>query len=204
MRDAVRRGARRDARRRCRGEARTRVADRTSVQPRRVRERGPRPARRRGRRRRAPAERWRRLRLRQHRGGAHDLAIVARALSHGGAARRGHGSRQSRRRADGRFVRDAVRVDAGQAPRRHAARHARRHASSSHVPGGRRVRVVGPAARRVDEGYVGVEGHDAPHEFLILVDGKTVYLRGDRRPGRSTSSASREGFNVAQPSSTSA
>ena len=51
--------------------------------------------------------------------------------------------------------------------------------------GGTKVRHTFPAdgeyvlsgrlVRGVEEGYHGIEGHDRPHEFLILVDGKTVY-----------------------------
>ena len=33
----------------------------------------------------------------------------------------------------------------------------------------------GRLVRGVEEGLFGVEGHDRPHEFLILVDGKTVF-----------------------------
>jgi hypothetical protein len=51
--------------------------------------------------------------------------------------------------------------------------------------GGTKVRHTFPAdgeyvlsgrlVRGVEEGLFGVEGHDRPHEFLILLDGKTVY-----------------------------
>jgi hypothetical protein len=51
--------------------------------------------------------------------------------------------------------------------------------------GGIRVRHTFPAdgeyvfsgrlVRGVEEGLFGVEGHDRPHEFLVLVDGKTVF-----------------------------
>ena len=51
--------------------------------------------------------------------------------------------------------------------------------------GGTRVRHTFPAdgeyvlsgrlVRGVEEGLFGLEGHDRPHQFLILVDGKTVY-----------------------------
>ena len=58
--------------------------------------------------------------------------------------------------------------------------------------GGTRVRHTFPAdgeyvfsgrlVRGVEEGLFGVEGHDRPHEFLIIVDGKTVFsARGRRR-----------------------
>jgi len=33
----------------------------------------------------------------------------------------------------------------------------------------------GRLVRGVEEGYHGLEGHDRPHEFLVLVDGQTVY-----------------------------
>src|SRR5690606_12907821 len=33
----------------------------------------------------------------------------------------------------------------------------------------------GRLIRGVEEGLFGVEGHDIPHEFLVLVDGNTVY-----------------------------
>ena len=35
--------------------------------------------------------------------------------------------------------------------------------------------LSGRLVRGVEEGYHGIEGHDRPHEFLILVDGKTVF-----------------------------
>ncbi|HLF12209.1 MAG TPA: DUF1592 domain-containing protein [Gammaproteobacteria bacterium] len=35
--------------------------------------------------------------------------------------------------------------------------------------------LSGRLVRGVEEGYFGIEGHDRPHEFLILVDGKTVF-----------------------------
>ncbi|HEY9183564.1 MAG TPA: DUF1587 domain-containing protein, partial [Gammaproteobacteria bacterium] len=51
--------------------------------------------------------------------------------------------------------------------------------------GGTRVRHTFPAdgeyvfagrlVRGVEEGLFGIEGHDRPHEFLVLVDGKVVY-----------------------------
>jgi hypothetical protein len=33
----------------------------------------------------------------------------------------------------------------------------------------------GRLIRGVEEGYFGIEGHDIPHEFLVLVDGETVF-----------------------------
>ena len=35
--------------------------------------------------------------------------------------------------------------------------------------------LSGRLVRGVEEGYHGIEGHDRPHEFLVLVDGKTVF-----------------------------
>ncbi len=35
--------------------------------------------------------------------------------------------------------------------------------------------LSGRLVRGVEEGYHGLEGHDRPHDFLILVDGETVY-----------------------------
>jgi len=51
--------------------------------------------------------------------------------------------------------------------------------------------------RGVEEGLFGVEGHDRPHEFLVLVDGTTVYsseIAGKEDHEVSVS----EGFNTAQ------
>ena len=55
----------------------------------------------------------------------------------------------------------------------------------------------GRLVRGVEEGLFGVEGHDRPHEFLILVDGKTVYsaeIGGAELHELSVA----EGINVAQ------
>ncbi len=55
----------------------------------------------------------------------------------------------------------------------------------------------GRLVRGVEEGLFGVEGHDRPHEFLILVDGNTVYsaeVGGAELHELSVS----EGINVAQ------
>jgi uncharacterized protein DUF1592/uncharacterized protein DUF1588/uncharacterized protein DUF1587/uncharacterized protein DUF1585/uncharacterized protein DUF1595 len=73
--------------------------------------------------------------------------------------------------------------------------------------GGTKVHHVFPAdgeyvfsgrlVRGVEEGLFGVEGHDRPHEFLVLVDGKTVYsseIAGKEDHELSVS----EGFNAAQ------
>ena len=35
--------------------------------------------------------------------------------------------------------------------------------------------LSGRLVRGVEEGYHGVEGHDRPHEFLVLVDGEVVH-----------------------------
>jgi hypothetical protein len=42
-------------------------------------------------------------------------------------------------------------------------------------PGDAEYVFSGRLVRGVEEGYFGIEGHDRPHEFLILVDGKTVF-----------------------------
>jgi hypothetical protein len=73
--------------------------------------------------------------------------------------------------------------------------------------GGTKVQHVFPAdgeyvlsgrlVRGVEEGLFGVEGHDRPHEFLILVDGKTVHsaeIAGKEDHELSVA----EGFNAAQ------
>ena len=55
----------------------------------------------------------------------------------------------------------------------------------------------GRLVRGVEEGLFGVEGHDRPHEFLILVDGKTVWsaeIGGAELHELSVA----EGFNAAQ------
>jgi hypothetical protein len=59
--------------------------------------------------------------------------------------------------------------------------------------------LSGRLVRGVEEGLFGVEGHDRPHEFLILVDGKTVYsaeVGGAELHELSVA----EGINVAQDS----
>jgi hypothetical protein len=35
--------------------------------------------------------------------------------------------------------------------------------------------LAGRLIRGVEEGLFGIEGHDIPHEFLVLVDGEQVY-----------------------------
>jgi Protein of unknown function (DUF1592)/Protein of unknown function (DUF1588)/Protein of unknown function (DUF1587)/Protein of unknown function (DUF1585)/Protein of unknown function (DUF1595) len=73
--------------------------------------------------------------------------------------------------------------------------------------GGTKVRHIFPAdgeyvlsgrlVRGVEEGLFGVEGHDRPHEFLILVDGQTVY--SSEIAGKEDHELSvAEGFNAAQ------
>jgi hypothetical protein len=73
--------------------------------------------------------------------------------------------------------------------------------------GGTKVRHTFPAdgeyvlsgrlVRGVEEGLFGVEGHDRPHEFLVLVDGKTVY--SSEIAGKEDHELSvAEGFNAAQ------
>jgi hypothetical protein len=57
--------------------------------------------------------------------------------------------------------------------------------------------LSGRLYRGVEEGLFGIEGHDRPHEFLILVDGKTVYsaeIAGKEDHELSVA----EGINVAQ------
>ena len=57
----------------------------------------------------------------------------------------------------------------------------------------------GRLVRGVEEGLFGVEGHDRPHEFLVLVDGKTVFsaeVGGAELHELSVA----EGINVAQDS----
>jgi hypothetical protein len=55
----------------------------------------------------------------------------------------------------------------------------------------------GRLVRGVEEGLFGVEGHDRPHEFLVLVDGKTVH--STEIAGKEDHEVSvAEGFNVAQ------
>jgi hypothetical protein len=57
--------------------------------------------------------------------------------------------------------------------------------------------LSGRLVRGVEEGLFGVEGHDRPHEFLVLVDGKTVYSGEVGGPAVHELSVS-EGFNAAQ------
>jgi hypothetical protein len=75
--------------------------------------------------------------------------------------------------------------------------------------GGTRVRHTFPAdgeyvlsgrlVRGVEEGLFGVEGHDRPHEFLILLDGKTVFTA--EVGGKELHELSvAEGINIAQES----
>ncbi len=73
--------------------------------------------------------------------------------------------------------------------------------------GGTRVRHTFPAdgeyvfsgrlVRGVEEGLFGVEGHDRPHEFLVIVDGKTVFSAEVGGPEIHELSVA-EGINVAQ------
>jgi hypothetical protein len=73
--------------------------------------------------------------------------------------------------------------------------------------GGTKVRHIFPAdaeyvfsgrlVRGVEEGYFGVEGHDRPHEFLILVDGQTVFT-GEVGGKEDHELSVAEGINVAQ------
>jgi hypothetical protein len=56
---------------------------------------------------------------------------------------------------------------------------------------------AGRLVRGVEEGLFGIEGHDRPHEFLILVDGKTVFsaeIGGKELHELSVA----EGINIAQ------
>jgi len=55
----------------------------------------------------------------------------------------------------------------------------------------------GRLVRGVEEGYFGIEGHDRPHEFLVLLDGKTVFSSWvGSKEDHELSLA--EGINVAQ------
>jgi Protein of unknown function (DUF1592)/Protein of unknown function (DUF1588)/Protein of unknown function (DUF1595)/Protein of unknown function (DUF1587)/Protein of unknown function (DUF1585) len=57
--------------------------------------------------------------------------------------------------------------------------------------------LSGRLVRGVEEGYFGIEGHDRPHEFLILLDGKTVFSSEvGSKEDHELSVA--EGINVAQ------
>ncbi len=57
--------------------------------------------------------------------------------------------------------------------------------------------LSGRLVRGVEEGLFGVEGHDRPHEFLILVDGNTVFSAEIGGPELHELSVN-EGINVAQ------
>ena len=99
-----------------------------SPEPRRVRQRGSRPAVARRRRRGASAARRAGLRLRQHRRDAGRLAGAARALRcRGGRDRHARCRRRLGRRRRGARVSRRGRSLAGQAQRGPAARHERRH-----------------------------------------------------------------------------
>jgi hypothetical protein len=57
--------------------------------------------------------------------------------------------------------------------------------------------LAGRLVRGVEEGYFGIEGHDRPHEFLILLDGETVF--SSEVGGKDDHDLSvAEGINVAQ------
>jgi hypothetical protein len=56
---------------------------------------------------------------------------------------------------------------------------------------------AGRLVRGVEEGLFGIEGHDRPHEFLVLVDGKTVFSVEIGGPELHELSVA-EGINVAQ------
>jgi Protein of unknown function (DUF1592)/Protein of unknown function (DUF1588)/Protein of unknown function (DUF1585)/Protein of unknown function (DUF1587)/Protein of unknown function (DUF1595) len=55
----------------------------------------------------------------------------------------------------------------------------------------------GRLIRGVEEGYFGIEGHDRPHEFLVLVDGETVFSSEIGGPEDHDYSVA-EGINAAQ------
>jgi len=58
---------------------------------------------------------------------------------------------------------------------------------------------AGRLVRGVEEGLFGIEGHDIPHDFLVMVDGETVYQ--SQIGGRELHELSvAEGINVAQDS----
>jgi hypothetical protein len=54
----------------------------------------------------------------------------------------------------------------------------------------------GRLVRGVEEGYHGVEGHDRPHEFMVLVDGEVVHT-GEVGTKEDHELSVAEGFNVA-------
>ena len=57
--------------------------------------------------------------------------------------------------------------------------------------------LAGRLVRGVEEGYFGIEGHDIPHEFLVILDGEVVYsnfVGGEEDHALSLA----EGINVAQ------
>jgi hypothetical protein len=56
---------------------------------------------------------------------------------------------------------------------------------------------AGRLFRGVEEGYFGIEGHDKPHEFLVLLDGELVYTNTVGGPEDHELSVA-EGINVAQ------
>jgi hypothetical protein len=58
-------------------------------------------------------------------------------------------------------------------------------------------RLAGRLIRGVEEGYFGIEGHDIPHEFIILVDGEQVYS-GEVGGKEDHELSVSEGINVAQ------
>ena len=109
--------------------------------------------------------------------------------------------RRCRRRARHGDLHDQHRRHAEPARRRAAARHARRHAGPHTVPGRRRVRVLRPAAARPwPKGYVGVEGHETPHQFIVTIDGKQVFSapiggKDDHEPATENTPVSREEFD---------
>jgi hypothetical protein len=56
---------------------------------------------------------------------------------------------------------------------------------------------AGRLFRGVEEGYFGIEGHDTPHEFLVLLDGEVTYTNTVGGPEDHQLSVD-EGINVAQ------
>ena len=121
-----------------------------AAEPRRVRARGPRPARSRRRRQRVPAARHAERRLRQHRRRADVLGDADGRLPARGGADLDAGGRRSQREPVGVHRQGAAHRVADAARRRHAVGHARRRRARLHVPGRRRLHVPHHAARHAD------------------------------------------------------
>jgi len=66
-----------------------------------------------------------------------------------------------------------------------------------HFPADAEYVLAARLVRGVEEGLFGVEGHDIPHEFLVMVDGETVHTGQVGGPELHALSVA-EGINVAQ------